>query len=289
MSSSISVIIPCFNESESIAGVIRTTTAALQATGRTYEIIVVDDASTDGTLREAESTGLVDRTIVHRANRGYGASIKAGLLAACHELVVVLDADGQHSPEDLGNLLSQAEECDMVVGARTRQGSHHWRVPGKFLLKQVCQVLVGGKIPDINSGFRVFRRVEAIRLMHLCSDQFSFSTTSTLAFMSDRLLVRFVPITVNPRRSGRSRVSLGTGFSTFMLILRTIGTFNPLRVFMPPTLVLFAVGTTMLVHGLIHSNVGDVAILCLLTSFQLFCFGLLADQIALLRRQISKS
>jgi hypothetical protein len=125
--------------------------------------------------------------------------------------------------------------------------------------------------------------------MHLCSDEFSFSTSITLAFLSLRLSVKFVPVEVRARAGGKSRVKVATGFAALMLILRIIGTFNPLRIFMPPTIISLLVGLTLLVQGLLERNVGDVAILCLLGSMILFCFGLLADQMSLLRREISKS
>jgi len=289
MNQPVSIVIPCYNEEASVAGVIREFADVLSGAGQQFEFIVIDDGSTDATTQTVEQSGIPARLIRHRMNRGYGSSVKAGIRAASHDHVVIVDADGQHSPQDLVAMLECAEEHDMVVGARSAQASHHWRMPGKFVLKLVCNMLVGARIPDMNSGFRVFRRSEALRLMHLCSDQFSFSTTVTLAFLSDRLSVHFVPVSVRPRRGGKSQVRIGTGFSTFMLILRTIGTFNPLKIFMPPTLVLFFIGMGMTIEGLLRSNVGDVAILFLITSFILFCFGLLADQIALLRRQISKS
>lgn len=289
MNHPVSIVIPCYNEEASVAEVMLEFADVLSAAGQQFEFIVIDDGSTDATTQTVEQSGVPVRLIRHRTNRGYGSSVKAGIRAASHDYVVIVDADGQHSPQDLVAMLEYAEEHDMVVGARSGQASHHWRLPGKFVLKLVCDLLVGMRIPDVNSGFRVLKKGEALKLIHLCSDQFSFSTTVTLAFLSDRLSVHFVPVKVRPRRVGKSQVWIGTGFSTFMLILRTIGTFNPLKIFMPPTVVLFFIGLAMTVEGLLRSNVGDVAILFLITSFILFCFGLLADQIALLRRQISKS
>lgn len=285
----ISIVIPCFNEESCILEVISEVTEKLKAANQEHELIVIDDGSTDRTYELLKQSGMPDKVIHHRFNRGYGASIKAGIRAASHEYVLIMDADGQHPPDNLLLLLDEVDDYDMVIGARRRQASHHWRMPGKMVLKIVCEALVGTRIPDINSGFRILRKSEALNYMNLCSDRFSFSTSITLAFLSDRLSVKFVPVNVRPRQGGQSQVKIATGFSTFMLILRIIGTFNPLKIFIPPTIALFLVGMALLIQGLLESNVGDVAILCLISSMILFCFGLLADQLALLRREINKS
>ncbi|NQT92109.1 MAG: glycosyltransferase family 2 protein [Lentisphaerae bacterium] len=287
--SAISIIVPCFNEEACLADVLSETSQALAKAEVQHEFIVIDDGSTDDTHGVAERSGLVDTIIRHRVNRGYGSSIKAGLRKATYDDVLIMDGDGQHPPESLLAILEQAEDYDMVIGSRQDQGSHHWRIPGKYALRKVAEMLVGMRIPDVNSGLRLMRKKEALEYMHLCSDQFSFSTSVTLAFLSDRMAVRFVPVAVRGRQGGASRIRLSTGFATFMLILRTIGTFNPLKIFMPPTIILFLVGLTMLILGVVMSgNVNDAAVLCLVSSMLLFCFGLLADQMALLRRQIKR-
>ena len=281
---------PCFNEEQSIEPVLDDIAETLGAAGVRYELLLVDDGSTDGTLERLSGCGRPHKLLRHRRNRGYGASIKTGLRAATHEWVVLMDADGQHRAEDVLRLMEHREAADMVVGARDRQGSHYWRMPGKLMLKKISECLVGQRIPDINSGFRLMKRTEALRYMHLCSDQFSFSTSMTLAFLSDRLAVSFVPITIRPRQGGQSQVRVKTGFSTFMLILRIIGTFNPLPIFMPPTVLLLSTGATLALSGLIaHHNVSDAAVLCLTSGMVMFCFGLLADQLALLRREVNKA
>lgn len=289
----ISVVLPCYNEENSILGVITEVSTTLSAAGIRAEIIVVDDGSTDGTSEKLKQCPVPIRVLRHRLNRGYGASLKDGIRAASNEYIVLMDSDGQHPPENILTLLEEADGYDMVVGARQAQGSHHWRLPGKYLLKILCQILTGTKIPDLNSGFRLLKKSEALKYIHLCSDEFSFSTSITLAFLSDRLAVKFVPVHVRPRKSGSSQVRLATGLATFMLILRIIGTFNPLPIFLPPTIILFLIGFAMAMSGIIiqsegHPNISDSAVICLLTSIILFCFGLIADQLALLRRELNK-
>ncbi|MCX7591621.1 MAG: glycosyltransferase family 2 protein [Kiritimatiellae bacterium] len=289
----VSIVLPCYNEQDSIVGVISELSSTLNTAGVRAEIIVVDDGSTDGTAEKLAQCAFPIRLLRHKVNRGYGASVKDGIRAASHPYVILMDSDGQHPPKNLLLLLEEADGYDMVVGARTSQGSHHWRMPGKFLLKTLCQLLTGTRIPDINSGFRLVKRAEALKYLHLCSDEFSFSTSITLAFLSDKLAVKFVPVEIRPRKAGSSQVRLATGLSTFMLILRIIGTFNPLPIFMPPTVLIFLAGFAIAMNDMIlqpegHPNISDSALLCLLTSLILFCFGLIADQLALLRRELNK-
>lgn len=288
MSVSVSVIIPCFNEQESIGNVLRDLEAQMEELGCPHETIVVDDGSTDGSRAAIEESGVSTKVIHHRSNRGYGASLKEGIRAAGMDYVLIMDADGQHPAENIAVLLEALEDYDMVVGARKQQGSHHWRMPGKAIVKMVSQVLVGMKIPDINCGFRLIRRTDALKYMHLCSDGFSFSTSITLAFLSDHMAVKFVPIDIRPRQGGKSHIRLRTWFSTIMLILRIIGTFNPLKIFIPPAVLAFVAGMILLVHNIIHSNISEMTILVLVTSVILFFFGLLADQMSLIRREIHK-
>ena len=288
MKTSISVIVPCFNEEDSIKGVLEELDAALKKLDCESEVVVIDDGSSDKSREMTEATGVATKLIHHRSNRGYGASIKEGIKAAKHDYVLIMDADGQHPAENIAVLLEALEDYDMVVGARKQQGSHHWRMPGKAIVKMVSQVLVGMKIPDINCGFRLIRRTDALKYMHLCSDGFSFSTSITLAFLSDHMAVKFVPIDIRPRQGGKSHIRLRTWFSTIMLILRIIGTFNPLKIFIPPAVLAFVAGMILLVHNIIHSNISEMTILVLVTSVILFFFGLLADQMSLIRREIHK-
>jgi len=288
MKTSISVIMPCFNEEDSVKGVLEELGAALKELDCESEVIVIDDGSTDSSRGAIEESGVATKVIHHRSNRGYGASIKEGIGAAQNDYVLIMDADGQHPPGNIKVLLDALKDYDMVVGARKQQGSHHWRMPGKAVVKLVSQVLVGMKIPDINCGFRLIRRMDAAKYMHLCSDGFSFSTSITLAFLSDHMAVKFVPIDIRARQGGKSQIRLRTWFSTIMLILRIIGTFNPLKIFLPPAAIFFGAGIVLLIYNIMHRNISEMTILLLVTGVLLFFFGLLADQMSLIRREIHK-
>ncbi|MCB0014005.1 MAG: glycosyltransferase family 2 protein, partial [Anaerolineales bacterium] len=228
----VTVIIPAFNEAASISTVVSDLVGA--ALPFIAEIIVIDDGSSDETGRLAEIAGA--RLVRHRQNRGYGAALKSGIRAAQTEFVLTYDADGQHRPDQLAALWTAHEAADMVVGAR--QALLHsplWRMPGKWLLNLMANYLMRRRIPDLNSGLRLMRREVISRYLHLCPNGFSFSTTSTLALLSRGYDVLFTPITVAPR-TGRSTVSLRAGLDTIVLILRIAALFEPLRIFVPASL-----------------------------------------------------
>jgi len=283
------IVIPAFNESACIAGVLRQLQSALRENGVQSEIIVVDDGSTDGTSEQAEHISGV-RVIRHPENKGYGAAIKTGFRAAHTEWCITYDADSQHTPDLLLSLLPHCTEPNhMVVGMRTGYKGPWIRQPGKRLLQWVANYLVQRKIPDLNSGLRAFRREQFLRFEHLFPNGFSLSTTSTVCFFKENLNVVYVPIRIQPR-VGRSTVRAHDAAKTFMLMVRLIMLFSPLRIFMPAT-ILFALLTVADIAYEISvtgnlTNKSSVALITL-TSLTFF-FGLLADQVAALRRDLGR-
>ena len=277
-----SIVIPAYNEGDSIRGVLE----SLQAIAE-HEIVVVDDGSSDDTAQVAESLGV--RVVRHPTNKGYGAALKTGFRATSGEIVVTLDSDGQHDPSDIARLLSCMEEgqCDMVVGARQGEMSIPWlRRVGKWFLSIIASYLVGMRIPDLNSGFRAVRRNLVRRNLHLLPNGFSFSTTLTLALLQSDCNVEFVPI-LSKKRSGTSKVSLFCDGSTaLLLILRAIMLFNPLKVFLPVGfgLLLLAVGYTLYTIASGRLNIPSGAIILFVSGVVVCMFGLIADQVAAMRR-----
>ncbi len=276
----LTVIIPAFNEAPALKSVLQ----GIQTPdfGFVREIIVVDDGSSDETASVARESGV--RLIRHHKNMGYGAAIKTGVRAAQTEYVLTMDGDGQHRPEDVQRLWQTAEDHDMVVGQRSglRQ-SPLWRMPGKWFLWAMANYLARFRIPDLNSGLRLIRRDVALKYLHLCPSGFSLSTTITMALLSRGYRVVYVPIEVR-KRVGKSSVSIRSGLDTIILILRITSLFDPLRVFIPASLLSGTVGILWgLPYALAGRGVSVGALLAIVTAILLFGLGLLCDQISQLR------
>lgn len=284
-----SVIIPAFNEELSIADVLRSLCNFLQEHHPDAEIIVVNDCSTDRTASIAAEIPNV-RILSHPWNKGYGASLKTGIQAAKHEWCITYDADGQHTPDLLPLLLAHCHAPHhMVVGKRERYEGPWVRRPGKWLLQKTAEWLTGISIPDLNSGLRAFHRTTFFKYMHLFPNGFSLSTTSTVCFFRANLNVVYVPIRIRPR-VGKSTVAVSDAPRTFMLIVRLIMLFSPLRIFLPASL--FFLLLTIADVALELRMTGDFSNTSAVALFSLasltFFFGLLADQIAAIRREIGK-
>jgi glycosyltransferase involved in cell wall biosynthesis len=183
MPQSISIVIPAYNEGKGIANTLSELKAMLAEHDIDAEIIIVDDGSSDDTSEIALKSGA--RVLRHFSNRGYGASLKTGIPAASHRIVVMTDADGTYPSHNIPEMLKALENTDMVVGARTGANVHiPWvRRPAKWLLNKLANYVSGHKIPDINSGLRAFRKEAAIHYFPILPDQFSWTTTITLALL----------------------------------------------------------------------------------------------------------
>ncbi len=249
-----------------------------------YEILVVDDGSTDNTGQVSKAEGA--KVVRNQVNKGYGAALKRGMRQASGDIVVFMDADGQHAPDDVGRLIACLENCDMAVGQRCQEDQVSIRKPGKWLLQRVAEFLVGRTIPDINSGLRALYRKDGLRFLPILPNGFSLTTTITLAMMKDGMEVEYIPIRVAPRSGGKSRVSyVGDGIKTLLLISRVTMLFNPLKVFAPASALLLSFGTIYTLYFLIAvRNISDASIIMLLAGLGLLFFGLLADQVASIRR-----
>ena len=277
---SVSVLIPAFNEEGSIAS----TVAALQAQRglcAEMEILVIDDGSKDRTAEIAAKLPGV-RVITHAINQGYGSALKTGLRHAHHDYILIADADGTYPIEQMSSILEGAASWDMVVGARTGASVRvPWmRRPAKWILTRLAEYLSNQKIPDLNSGFRLFRKDVARRFLHLYPDGFSFTTTITLAMLTNHYRVRFVPIDYR-KRVGRSTIQPLRDTTNFViLIIRICACFKPLNVFVPPALVMILVG---IVKGAIDytrlQHLGLLAVSLALTGVQMLFIALLADLI----------
>ncbi len=283
----LSLIIPVYNEQEAIEETIATAHDVFSKIGEPFEILVINDGSTDGTSKILNATHPSNvHIITHPINRGYGASMKTGIRRAKGELIAITDADGTYPIADFPKLLSvmRSQNADMVVGARTKKGAKIplVRRPAKVVVACLANALTGMKIPDNNSGMRIFTKTMAEEFMHLYPQGFSFTITITLAAITSDYIVTFVPIEYF-KRKGKSSLSSGfNGIRNFLnflsLIIRITTYFRPLRFFVWPSIVLMFSGILYILHTLrLEDNVSDAGMLLLLTGIQIGLFGILAE------------
>jgi glycosyltransferase involved in cell wall biosynthesis len=280
MNKSVSIVIPAYNEELMIESVVAELRELFRRQERGLEIIVVDDGSTDSTAQAARAAGA--RVVRHRSNRGYGASLKTGISAATHDIIGIIDADGTYPARYLPEMLAELERADMVVGARTGQNVHIplIRRPAKWVLKHLANYVSGASIPDLNSGLRVFRRDIAMQYIPILPNQFSFTTTITLAMHCDNYAVTYIPIDYR-KRQGRSKIVPWDAGSFAILILRTAMLYRPLRVFLPLALLTLLYGLTKMAIDLIRDpNISASALLALVSTLLIVLIGMLGDSIA---------
>ena len=279
------VVIPCFNEVDGVRETVTGISAVTSAAGA--EIVVVDDGSTDGSLEvleELSASGSVPnlRVVRNATNQGYGASVKTGVRRARSDLIVIIDADGTYPSERIPDLVGASVDADMVVGARTHDhdGQSFVRRMARSVLRAHCSWLVGERIPDMNSGLRVFRRSVFDRFFKILPDGFSLTTTLTVATMRNRYSVVFEPINY-AERVGRSKIQPVRDTLRFLqLILRTGMYFSPLRVLLPLVLTLSLAFMASLGYDiLVLRNLTDKTVILLLFTMNTTLFGLLADMI----------
>ncbi len=275
----VTIVVPAFNECESIGGVV----ASLRAAAPWHEVLVIDDGSTDGTGAAAEAAGA--RVVKHPYNKGNGAAVKSAIRAASSEWLAIVDGDGQHRADDVGRLVARLGEYDLVIGARSAdsQATAGRRI-GNALLNWLASYLTERPIPDLTSGFRAARRSCLLEFIHLLPNGFSTPTTTTLAFIKAGYNVAFEPVGALPR-IGTSKIRLVSDGAKFLLILlKVITIFSPLRIFAPLSAAAFTLGAG---YGMwnfaYHDRIPNGAVLLLMFSVIVLLVGLVSEQVASLR------
>jgi glycosyltransferase involved in cell wall biosynthesis len=276
----VSVILPVYNEKGHLQAEIDRIRAALDASHFSYEIVVVDDGSNDGSgeaLRQIEGIRLLQFV----TNRGSGSARKFGTKAARGRVVVWTDVDMTYPNDRIPELVKELEGFDQVVGARTsEQGTAKaLRVPAKWFIRHLAQYLAETKIPDLNSGLRAFRRDVAVQFLHLLPAGFSCVTTITMAFLANGYSVKYVPIEYAPR-AGESKFHWRKDTRRYLTqVIRLILSYNPLRIFVPLGATLTLIGLAKLGYDLVDKDwrVATNTLLILFAAFQVFAIGLLAD------------
>jgi glycosyltransferase involved in cell wall biosynthesis len=274
-----SVVIPAFNEAAAIACLLRD----LRHVAAWHELLVVDDGSSDDTGANAMSAGA--RVIRHPYNLGNGAAVKTGIRQATGTFVLILDGDGQHRAADAARLVAGLDTYDLVVGARSpgTQATAARRL-GNSMLNWIASYLTEQHIPDLTSGFRAARRDRFAEFLHLLPNGFSTPTTTTLAFMKAGFSVHFEPIEA-ARRRGDSKIRLAPdGLRFFLILLKVITIFSPLRIFLPISAAALFVGAAYAVWTIFtQSHVTNSSVLLILLSVVIFLVGLVSEQISSLR------
>lgn len=278
---STSVLIPAFNEASVIESVIQ----EIERLGNWKEIIVVDDGSSDPTAERAANAGA--KVIRHPYNKGNGAAVKSAVRQATGDYILLMDADGQHSPSEIPKLIEKLGEFDLVVAARSFKAQATLsRGLGNGFLNRFATMLSGFPIADLTSGFRAAKRERFKQFIHLFPNGFSYPSTSTLAFVKAGYSVCFIDV-VGKQREGKEKSKMRPwkeGGRFIMLILRMVTLFSPLRVFLPISLVFFGLGFGYLVYTIIdETHVTNTSVLLITAAAVLFLFGLLSEQIAALR------
>jgi glycosyltransferase involved in cell wall biosynthesis len=289
----LTVIVPAFNEAVNLEHFLPQVIEYCRK--KQWTLIIVDDGSTDGTkaiLQQIPQTESV-KILSHKLNRGYGAAIKTGLLACLTEYAITFDADGQHSLPDIEKLLSLIldRDADLVVGSRqnSKSGSYY-RGVGKFIIRTLAKILMTVPIHDLNSGMKIYRTDLAKKYLCLAPDTMAYSDIITLIFINNRHLVLESPIEVRERKHDKSKIGIDTAFHTIMEIINIVVLFNPMKIFLPLSLISFIAagfwGIPLILKG---HGISTGSQLGVIMGILLFMLGLIAEQLSLIRRNQNRN
>ena len=283
----VSIVIPAYNEAAAIGPTIEAIHQMMVQTGLDGEIIIVDDGSKDGTGDAAAASPHV-RLFRHPQNKGYGAALKTGIRQAQHDVVLITDADGTYPIDMIPHLVQQMEQYDMVVGARTGENVQVRLVrrPAKYALTRLANYLSGVEIPDLNSGMRAFKRDIVVGYFRLLPSGFSFTTSITLALLTNDYNVLYVPIDYF-KRTGQSKIRpIRDTINFFSLVVRVVLSYRPLRVFVPVAIVFLIISSIKVLYDIqaYDFHIATSTVVMLTLTFQTIVLGLIADLVVSLHK-----
>jgi glycosyltransferase involved in cell wall biosynthesis len=281
----ISVIIPAYNEAPTIGNIV----SKIRTLYPDFEILVVNDGSSDETATLAKRAGANVHN--HPYNIGNGASVKSGIRHATGDILVFMDGDSQHDPEDIGKLLEYFPEYDMVVGARSFKGqSSIGRAFGNKIYNWLASYVAMIPVKDLTSGFRAIKSDLARQLVNLLPRTYSYPSTLTLGVLRSGRSMVYIPIDIQKRKMGKSKINLiKDGVRFFMIIIRICTLYSPLRVFLPVSFIMFVLGLSY--YGYTYFSYGrftNMSALLFTTSVLIFMMGLISDQICQMRFEKSE-
>jgi len=283
----VTVVIPAFNEERTIAEDIDVIINAMKESGYQYEVIVVDDGSTDKTAQIIKVKKEV-KLVQHSYNRGVGAARKTGILKAKGEIIVMTDGDGTYPNQDIPKLLNYVKGYDMVIGARLGKNVN-WpliRRPARWFIRKLASYLIATRIPDLNSGLRVFKKNLARRFFTILPDGHSWVSTMTLAFLSNGYTIKYVPIDYYKRKGKSTIHPIKDTYNFILLVVRTVMYFNPLRVFLPMTGAVLSIAIVRTIYdATVLHRIKESDIMLFLTGLVIGVLGLLADLIVRVQKK----
>ena len=275
---SLTLLIPAHNEEESIEKVVSSANKELQKLGIKYDVIVINDGSTDKTAELLKKFDFIS-VITNPYNLGYGASLKKGIKNSAGDWIMIVDSDGTYPLESTGELIKFAGEYDMVVGSRKHDYDYFGRKPAKWILKKIAGFLAGRDIPDLNSGMRIFSRTVAMDFFDLFPSGFSFTSTITLACFANDYTVKYVDIPYYQRK-GQSGIKPKHFFDFLVLIIKIFIYFKPLRMLSPVFLLFLVLGVSKAVKDLLAVGyIGTLSSILILLSMQIFFLSLISEVI----------
>ena len=285
----ISIIIPAYNEQEGVGETLSKIFDTMDAAKYDYEVIVVNDGSTDHTPDEVKKFPPRHPGKSHSRNRGSGASTNTGVKHARGEICVMTDADGTYPVQDIPRLLAEMDEYDMVIGARVRETGTMkvLRTPAKWFIRSLASFLTDTKIPDLNSGLRSFRKANALKYVHILPQGQSWVSTITLAHLSDDLEVKWIPIDYYERKGKSKFRPVQDTYNYLMLVLRTVMYFNPIKILFPIGAVILLAGILRQIWWFVIGNpvVHSSNVLLVVVGLNIVMMALLADLVVRRARQ----
>lgn len=283
--SDVSIIIPVYNESETIKGVIE----KIKEIDHDFEIIVINDGSTDKTGEILKELGVI--VYNHPYNMGNGSSIKSGIRIASGDVLVFMDGDGQHNPEDIVKMIEHFPEYDMVVGARSRKSQVSlFRGAGNRMLNWLAGYVAKFRVQDLTSGFRAVKAEIAHNLLYLLPNTYSYPTTMTLGVLRSGRSLKYLPIGVKKRQNGKSNISIfRDGVRFFMIITKICALYSPFRIFLPISFFIFLIGFFYYLYTYFTSGkFTNMSALLFTTAIIVFFMGIISEQISQMRFERSE-
>ena len=288
-----SIIIPVYNEEKSIGAIIDSILKVMQESigKKPFEIIVVDDGSTDNSVHIINEKKYKEVLLIkHKSRRGVGAARTTGVMNAKGSKILFIDADSTYEPEDIPAIINRLDSADMVIGARKEEkGTFRFiRSCMKLFFNKLASWLTHTNIPDLNSGLRGMDKEKTQQFLYLLPTGHSWVGTITLCFLASNLTVDFIPIRYNKRKGKSTFKIFRDTYAFFIMILKTIVYFYPLRVIMPVSFAFFIGGIIFLIRDLMQKNIADTTILLWVVGIIIFIFALMSEQMACLRREINQ-